>query len=227
MDKINWDKAEEDHDQYLQDTTNYVGNWTADEYDWKADIRDAIEDNKENGRKGFTFEYAWEDRAIINNSLFEGLQGLYHNDKYFTKKRIKKIMCKIDWWDPCYFRKFMYLICYRRESKQYQYVKRLINLVVDRLDAIEAWSLENQKEDEKACAIYYEHIIKSYDEAQMLALCNLCLWIAFHKYYEGVEADEGAVKEVKEILNFIDMLILDSPRKCAEYLSEHLEGWWD
>lgn len=242
MDKINWDKAEEDHDQYLQDISGYALNWpnnlTVEDQlkDWKVSIKEAIEENKNQGRKGYELSWGWSYHSEIERSLQDALQDI---SPWFTKRRVRKIRNKVKWWDPVYFRQFMYLICDRGKSRQYNEVKKSIKSISDYFDSIVPWSQEKEDHWVRESTPKYRDIILSYDDKQIKALIVYTIWVAFHKYYEGVEEDKGAIKQVHELEYFYSMLLVSqlnnpmlaskqaSALEAGRYLAEHLEGWWD
>jgi len=190
----------------------------------KMNLNSARQDNKIEGRKGYAFPLSWEQKSNVEADLINAIMKI---DPYFTKKRARKVRSKVRYWDSYYFNYLLKLITVGKQ-------KKVVTNLIDKLET----RLEDSYPDVPHTSDLYYAVLKTYSDNQIKALQAFCTWYAFYKYYDGVECDEGAIAQVKELMSFKEMLetLINKEdkqekewltHKYALYLATHIQGWWD
>lgn len=207
--------------------SNYVVNeGSTDNFSilFQKSITSAREETHLNGRNGYAFPLSWKQKSKVEADLINAIMKI---DPYFTKKRARKVHSKVRYWDSYYFNYFLKLITIGKQ-------KQVVTKLIDKLET----RLEDSYPDVPHTSDLYYDVLKTYSDKQVKALQAFCTWYAFYKYYDGVECDEGAIAQVKELMSFKEMLetLINKEdkqenewltHKYALYLATRIQGWWD
>ena len=175
----------------------------------------------------FFAEYPYEYHAVIYKKLKKDISKC---SPWYTHKRIKKVLKHVNYYDS------FEIVLLKQVTKKDKHKKEITALLqmADHIEDIydsgysfyDGRVLDNKYKDDRK-SVWIDIFDFIYGRHYWDVLRDYLLWKAIKKYYEGVEAEEGKVKQVKQIMHMINLMDDNKLEECYTYFSDNYTGWWD
>jgi len=179
------------------------------------------------GYPEFFAEYPYECHTVIYQKLKKDISKC---SSWYTHKRIKKVLKHVNYYDS------FEIALLKQVTKKDKYKKEIATmlLIADYIEDIydsgysfhDGRVLDNKYKDDRR-SVWIDIFDFIYGRHYWDVLRDYLLWKAIKKYYEGVEAEEGKVKQVKQIMHMINLMDDNKLEECYTYFPYHYTGWWD
>lgn len=175
----------------------------------------------------FFAEYPYEYHTVIYKKLKKDISKC---SPWYTHKRIKKVLKHVHYYDS------FEIALLKQVTKKDKHKKEIANMLqkADNIEDIydsgysfhDGRVLDNKYKNDRR-SVWIDIFDFIYGTPYWGVLGDYLLWKAIKKYYEGVEAEEGKVKQVKQIMHMIHLMDDNKLEECYTYFSDHYTGWWD